>query len=150
MPMQIKTHRGNGLKATHKKLSEKNQQRTLALNGKAWRDLRAVVLSEQPLCPECEKDGLIVDAVDVDHIDNNPANNQRSNLVGLCKSHHSIKTNMVVNGKQKRYGFDEGGYPLDPEHHWNIDQKQRLRKSPATGGSEPPAYPHAHGRRMEV
>ena len=124
MPAAIKSHRAGTIKVKQKTLAEKNKHRTLPLNGKVWRELRATVLAEQPLCPECQKTGYIVSAVDVDHIDNDPTNNHRSNLIGLCKSHHSIKTQMCINGKQKRYGFDERGYPLDPDHHWNISKNQ--------------------------
>lgn len=91
----MKTHRlESPLKAKTKTLKEKREAnaRTLALDGAAWRKLRAAVLRDDPLCPECSIVGELRPATDVDHIDNDPTNNDRSNLVGLCKSHHSKKT----------------------------------------------------------
>ncbi|WP_408585180.1 HNH endonuclease [Paraburkholderia tropica] len=77
------------------------------------------MLTEQPLCPECQREGRIAPAVDVDHIDNDPSNNERSNLVGLCHSHHSAKTRTWMNGGQRMVrGCDADGLPLDPAHHW--------------------------------
>ena len=66
--------------------------RTLALNGAAWRRLRALVLTEQPLCHECEQFGRVRVSVDVDHVDDDASNNLRSNLRGMCHSCHSKKT----------------------------------------------------------
>ncbi len=115
--------------------------RTLALNGSAWRRLRASVLCEQPLCPECEADGYLVPAVEVDHVDGNPANNERENLRGLCKMHHGQKTR-----REQRpallYGAD--GMPTDPAHPWNRE------KSPATGQHEPSVQSRAHRRETEL
>lgn len=92
--------------------------RTLALNGTAWRRLRALVLSEQPLCPQCLSVGHLVPAVEVDHVDGDPTNNSLDNLQGLCKMHHGQKT--------------------------RLEQRE---KSPATGRAEPCAKPRAHRRR---
>lgn len=120
--------------------------RTLALNGAAWRKLRALVLAEQPLCQDCMRRGLIVPATDVDHADNDASNNDRSNLVGLCKPCHSYKTarheHYKRTGEQLPVkGCDVNGYPLDPNHHWN------QKKSPATDGQEPPALSRFNANR---
>ncbi|MBA4142307.1 MAG: HNH endonuclease [Nitrosospira sp.] len=64
----------------------------MALNGAAWARLRRLVLSEQPLCRECQREGRIRASLDVDHIDNDASNNDLSNLAGMCHSHHSRKT----------------------------------------------------------
>ena len=114
--------------------------RTLALNGAAWRRLRASVLAEQPLCPECEAAGYLEAAVEVDHVDNDPTNNARENLQGLCKSHHSQKTQR--DRQPMRYGVD--GMPTDPAHPWN--RQRRDEKSPATGQREPAAQSRARRR----
>ena len=113
--------------------------RLLALDGAAWRKLRAMVLSEQPLCEMCERQGYTVLATDVDHRDNNPSNNERGNLSSLCHSHHSIKT-MAEMGHKVKWGCDIHGGPLDPAHHWNLE------KSPATDSDKPSGTLHARGR----
>ncbi|MDP1650398.1 MAG: HNH endonuclease signature motif containing protein [Rubrivivax sp.] len=136
MPKALKTHKLKMLQPLVKELAPsikmlsgktlKQRQaetgRTLALNGAAWRKLRALVLTQQPLCNECKAQGYIVPAVEVDHRDDNPANNLRDNLVGLCKMHHGQRTRGV-----SVKGCDEHGRPLDPRHPWN-------EKSPATDG----------------
>ena len=99
--------------------------RTLALNGKAWRRLREVILSRDPLCV-C---GCGQPSTDVDHIDNDPTNNDLDNLAGMAKECHSRKTQADM-GKAVRYGSDSNGWPLDPASHW--------QKSPATDSPEPP------------
>ncbi len=70
-----------------------------------------MVLAEQPLCPRCKDQGYIVPATDVDHDDNDPTNNERSNLVGLCHAHHSAKTNRDM-GHREPIGCDVDGWPL--------------------------------------
>lgn len=92
--------------------------RTLALNGAAWRRLRAAVLEREPLCRDCYKRGRITTATDVDHHDNNPTNNDPENLVALCHECHSRKTQADM-GKRVVYGCDVHGMPLDPLHPWN-------------------------------
>ena len=98
-----------------KTLKQRQQEtgRTLALDGAAWRKLRAAVLREQPLCA-CGCGQL---ATDVDHIDNDPTNNERDNLQGLCHECHSRKTQADM-GKRVAWGCDANGMPLDPSHPW--------------------------------
>lgn len=110
----------SAIKSGAKTLKEKQQAngRTLALDGAAWRKLRALVLSDKPLCEHCERRGLIVQATDVDHKDNNPSNNERDNLASLCHSCHSLKT-MADMGHDVYLGCDVNGMPLDPNHPWN-------------------------------
>jgi len=112
-----------------KTLAEKRKAngRTLALDGAAWRNLRAVVLREQPLCAHCHT----AEAIDVDHIDNDPRNNSRDNLQGLCRGCHSRKT-LADMGHRARYGCDVNGMPLDPNHPWN---KSRGTESDKPTGS---------------
>ena len=93
MPEAIRTHKPRlQLPVQHGTLKARQGERTLALNGAAWRKLRVVVLSRDPLCPRCRQAGYMEPAVEVDHIDNDPRNNMLSNLVGLCKLHHGQKT----------------------------------------------------------
>jgi 5-methylcytosine-specific restriction enzyme A len=121
MPSAPKQHKPRTLKPKCLTLKQRQGARTLALNGAAWQRLRRLVLTEQPLCPECQKQGLLVTAIDVDHIDNDPSNNERSNLVGLCHPHHSAKTRAWMNGGRRVVrGCDANGSPLDPAHPWSI------------------------------
>ena len=102
--------------------------RTLALNSKAWGLLRARVLIAEPLCRMCAP-ACLRPATDVDHIDNDPTNNNMDNLQPLCHECHSRKTQADM-GKAVSYGCDSNGWPLDPASHW--------QKSPATDSPEPP------------
>lgn len=117
---------------TYRTLKQRQEEtgRTLALNGKAWRELRARVLREQPRCEQCEREGRITPATDVDHKDNDPSNNRRDNLASLCHACHSRKTQADM-GRRVSYGCDINGRPLDPRHPWNLE------KSPATKAEEP-------------
>lgn len=122
--------------------------RLLPLNHAAWRKLRASVLMEEPLCRMCAAQGLTVVATDVDHIDNNPANNERSNLASLCHECHSRKTARDMGGNV-RMGCATDGQPLDPHHHWNRPATAHLatiengilKRSPATERHEPTVLP---------
>lgn len=105
--------------------------------------LRTSVLREQPLCVECERQGQIEDAREVDHINNDPSDNRRENLQGLCSQHHAQKTRRDY-GARQRHGCAGDGTPLDPAHPWNTE------KSPATEAAEPSSPLHAHGRNLKI
>lgn len=102
--------------------------RTLALNSKAWYQLRARVLDAEPLCRHCAARGLTVPATDVDHM-NGADDNRLESLQPLCHECHSRKTQADM-GKAVCYGCDSNGWPLDPASHW--------QKSPAFHDAEPP------------
>ena len=104
---------------TGKTLKQRQQEtgRTLALDGKAWRRLRAVILGERPLCQHCLDRGVIEPATEVDHVDNDPTDNRPEALQSLCKPCHSRKTQRAM-GKRVSYGCDSKGMPLDPSHPW--------------------------------
>lgn len=106
--------------------------RTLPLNSAAWRKLRAQVLAEVPLCQYCPP-GVITPATEVDHKNNDPADNSRENLVSCCKPCHSIKTMADLYGRPARMGCDAEGNPINPAHHWN--EKSRATDSPEPTGS---------------
>lgn len=106
--------------ALFRSLKDKQESngRTLALDGAAWRKLRAYVLACEPMCRHCTQQGALTIATDVDHRDNNPSNNELVNLVPLCHECHSRKTARDM-GHNVRMGCDVNGMPLDPGHPWN-------------------------------
>ena len=122
---------------------QESNGRTLALTSKSWRDLRASVLSDEPLCRHCTMEGRTVIATDVDHRDNDPTNNDLVNLQPLCHSHHSIKTMAEMHGIRSR-GCDVHGMPLDPLHPWNTENHQQ----PATANRSVP-FAHADAVRAK-
>ena len=132
--------------APTKRVSKADNGRTLPLTSAAWRKLRRSVLASEPLCRMCTERGLTVVATDVDHRDNNPANNELVNLVPLCHECHSRKTQRDM-GHNVAMGCASDGTPLDPWHHWNSAVRAALvgrgeaEKSLATGESEPSVLP---------
>jgi 5-methylcytosine-specific restriction protein A len=80
-----------------------------------WRKLRAIHLSEYPLCRFCLKEGRTTKAAVVDHI--KPHRGDRrllydpNNLQSLCKHHHDRDKQLIEHGKQAlRWGVD--GLPI--------------------------------------
>lgn len=61
-----------------------------------WKALRSMKFSENPLCVECQAEGVIREWTDLDHViphRGDPALFWNPfNLQGLCASHHSAKT----------------------------------------------------------
>lgn len=87
-------------------------------NTAAWKKARLHVLSEQPLCTQCQAEGRIRLAQEVDHhrpLAEGGAPFDRDNLNPLCKSCHSKKTRR----DNAKPGVGDDGVPLDPKHHWN-------------------------------
>ncbi len=121
MPAAIRQHKPLGLRK-HTMPKQDNPLRTLPLGSAAWKKLRAYVLSREPFCRACvthPAGGRLVAATDVDHSDDNPANNELTNLVPLCHACHSRRTRQWMNAG---------------------------KKSPATDGATPRPQPRAHGR----
>jgi len=71
-----------------------NERGTAAQRGydARWRQIRAIVLAEEPLCRECSRQGRVMPAKDVHHINGNPRDNRRENLEPLCHECHSRHT----------------------------------------------------------
>lgn len=60
-----------------------------------WKKITAIVKAEQPVCARCDELGLATPVVIVDHIkelEDGGDPFDRSNLEGLCFSHHNNKT----------------------------------------------------------
>ena len=131
-----------------KRVSKAANGRALPLTSAAWRKLRRMVLSSEPLCRMCIAKGKTVPATDVDHRDNNPANNELINLRPLCHECHSLKTQRDV-GHNVAMGCEVHGMPLDPSSPWNNEPiavlmrscRAAREKSPATEGAVPSVLP---------
>lgn len=111
---------------------QRDNGRTLALDGAAWRKLRAYVLAGEPTCRHCTQQGALTIATDVDHRDNDPSNNELVNLVPLCHECHSRKTARDM-GHNVRMGCDVNGMPLDPSHPWNNELEAVLARAECDG-----------------
>ena len=71
-----------------------------------WREVRAELLRQQPLCVSCEEAGRVVAAKVVDHI--KPIKDggerfDRGNLQGLCVSCHNRKTARETAGRRSTH-----------------------------------------------
>lgn len=73
-----------------------------------WKDERVVWLERHPHCAECAKDGLVVAASEVDHIEPHRGDPKRfwsrKNWQSLCKPCHSRKTAREVWGRDRGVG----------------------------------------------
>lgn len=74
---------------------------------------------------------------DVDHINNDPTDNDLDNLAGMARECHSRKTQRDM-GHKVAMGCDADGYPLDPDHDW--------QKSRESLGDKPTGSLYAHRR----
>ena len=89
------------------------------LRGRALQRMRKLVATEQPLCPDCEKEGRVTAWYpdgELDHI--RPiakgGTNDRSNLQGTCKDHNRERRNKSFGFAHKdrvRIGHD--GWPVE-------------------------------------
>ena len=89
---------------------------------KRWRDIRFLVLREEPLCRHCGLIGIAKVAECVDHVvplSKGGAEYDLSNLQPLCWSCHSRKTRKDNIEGIVYSEVDERGYPLNPNHSWN-------------------------------
>jgi 5-methylcytosine-specific restriction protein A len=90
-----------GYCAEHQRLNRKqyDDRRGSAASrgyGARWQKARAVFLSHNPLCAECERQGVLMPATVVDHIKPHRGDQEQfwdaSNWGPLCKRCHDIKT----------------------------------------------------------
>lgn len=99
---------------------DRQSTRYLHTGSKQWRSIRRAQLERFPLCEDCNEP-----ANEVDH---NTGDTSR-NLIGielssLCKPCHSRRTAARERGEVPRIiGCDVDGWPLDPNHPWNDEEK---------------------------
>jgi 5-methylcytosine-specific restriction endonuclease McrA len=93
-----------------------------SLYGYRWQQARAGWLRKHPLCVECARRGMTVEAVIVDHI--TPHRNDmtlfwdRDNWQALCKTCHDSWKQALEHGHLIA-GAAADGMPSDPRHPWN-------------------------------
>ena len=68
--------------------------------GRQWKKIRAIFLSDHPLCEVCKKEGRLTPAQEVHHILplSEGGTNESGNLMALCKSCHSAITARDTHG----------------------------------------------------
>lgn len=96
-----------------------------------WRKLRAVKLAYFPLCYACDLRGRVVVADTVDHITPIRAGGDPfpplEELLSLCASCHSHKTQLADRGWRDTFGrrfggCDLDGNPIDPGDAWHTGE----------------------------
>jgi len=104
----------------HKKAWTKPENADRRLQGRAWQLLRKRLLTANPLCVECQRQGRVTAATSLDHIipRSKGGNEDPANLQGLCADCHRDKT-VRDRGHRVTYGCDASGIRLDPNHPWN-------------------------------
>jgi len=88
------THAQEGIEAK----TRKDNERQRFESGRTWRAIRKSFLMRYPLCYDCELQGDTTMAHEVHHIDNDHTNNLETNLMALCTTHHSKRTNAERKG----------------------------------------------------
>ena len=76
-------------KKVNKEYNDKRKSASKQGYNYTWRKVRELALRDEPLCRMCLEHGKTRPADTVHHIDENPKNNKRINLMPLCKSCHN-------------------------------------------------------------
>src|SRR5690554_4878665 len=101
MPRKAPKHTPNKKRAKvyrtpeeRKQTADRQKRRALHTGSKTWRQMRAAVLMDEPLCRYCKqrKPPKLTPATEVDHADGDTWNNDLDNLVPACKPCHARKT----------------------------------------------------------
>ena len=98
-----------------------------------WERLRRAILSKEPLCRQCKRDGVNEKATEVDHIvplSQGGRPYHVDNLQPLCKPCHSRKTAAESKGRRRKppRRTDERGYPTPEYLEWKRHRaEQRVR-----------------------
>ena len=98
MPNRPPVHRPSGRVSDASSVitDERRRQDHRFYNSARWRKLRALRLSINPLCQDCEEHGEVTAAEQVDHVlprhERPDLELELENTRSLCPSHHSSKT----------------------------------------------------------
>ncbi len=115
-------HGGSDLFGKRKGKTKERKEFNEKYQTKHWRSIRAVQLSNHPLCAGCLADGIITSAHHVDHVFPWSQLHESAfyyNLFqSLCHSCHSSKTGLERKGIFRRYG--------NPHRDYTIDQYERV------------------------
>lgn len=91
----ITKHKPRPWLTEHKPHEGRKHPNTKFYQSTPWRRLRAVKLEQQPMCEECERNGVITPAQIVDHIvpiNRGGASLDIENLQSLCNACHNRKS----------------------------------------------------------
>ena len=73
--------------------NDRQRSRYLHTGSARWREIRKLQLQRFPVCEDCERDGMVTVANEVDHNTGDTARNLIGiELSSLCKSCHSRRT----------------------------------------------------------
>ena len=108
-------------------------------NSARWRKARLIFLSHYLICRFCEAQGHITEARVVDHVRPHRGDLDlfwdEENWQALCKPCHD-----ATKGQMERGGYsamsDLNGYPIDPNHPINVQDRKRLEPRAQTCPSD--------------
>lgn len=107
MPIRPPRHKSKRVAPRHQPIQAQRGTTAERGYGYRWQQARAGYLNKHPLCVECEKEGRVEVATDLDHIVPHKGDMekfwQRENWQGLCKRHHSEKTAREDGGFGNKY-----------------------------------------------
>lgn len=85
-----------------RKVSKEQNDKSSKMYTYQWRKSSKAFLQEHPLCTQCQRDGRLIPATEVDHIIPHGGNRKlfwnKKNWQPLCKSCHSRKTALEDGG----------------------------------------------------
>ncbi|MBX9706809.1 MAG: AAA family ATPase [Caulobacteraceae bacterium] len=126
-------------------------------NTARWKRLRALKLSIQPLCEPCSRRGRLVQARHVDHVVSIASGGDPfpplSDLMSMCASCHSIKTNAKDRAGGKGVsakGCDSDGLPFDPAHPFLNREAHRATLVCGPPGAGKTTYVHRHRKSGDL
>ena len=96
-----------------------------------WHDVRAIKVEMNPLCEDCEANGLTVLVDEVDHIipingKNDPLRLDMENLRSRCKACHTRKTRLDASIRGLFDGLIKQGYEYDNARDVVVDRAGRM------------------------